>query len=336
MNALAGNEAGPIPGQGEQRPQSVWRRLVGWHLSGVLLPIVVMWVALTLISPGFLTSYNMTSILAVIAITTLVGLSQVVVLAIGQFNLAIASMGAVIGMTVGWELDQAHIPVAAAIAIGLLVGCGLGFAQGWLIARAKLNPFIVTLALASVYGGLILLLTHGAAYSKFPSEFIGFGQGQVGLFPNIALVTFGVAIGLVVLVQRTVFGRTLLATGENPRAAAFSGIQTDRVVLLAHTLSGGLAAVAAILTLARLAEATTAMGANWLLPSFAAPVLGGSLLSGGKISVVGTILGALALSLIQNLLILGGVNQYWYQVGLGLLIIAAVGLERLRAAASRR
>jgi ribose transport system permease protein len=121
-----------------------------------------------------------------------------------------------------------------------------------------------------------------------------------------------------------------LATGANPLAARFSAIPVDRTVVSAHVLSAALGGVAAILQVSRLAVGSPAVGQDWLLPSFAASVLGGTLLGGGKVSVIGTVLGAALLAMVANALVLFGVNQYWYQAGLGLIILGAVGVDQLR------
>ena len=119
-------------------------------------------------------------------------------------------------------------------------------------------------------------------------------------------------------------GRRLLAVGANPLAARFSALPVDRIVVGAHTASGALAGFAAVLVVSRLAVGSPAIGQDWLLTSFAAPVLGGTILSGGKVSVVGTVLGAALLAMIANALVIVGVSQYWYQAGLGLIILGAV------------
>ena len=145
--------------------------------------------------------------------------------------------------------------------------------------------------------------------------------------PFVSLV---VAAAATVLFQRTPGGRQLLATGANARTALMSGIATSRMIVIAHVLSGGLAAVAAVMLVARLGSAQPSLGSEWLLPSFAAPVLGGTLLTGGRVLVAGTYLGALLLAVIANGLVLFGVSAYWYQTLLGIVLLAALAVDRGR------
>jgi ribose transport system permease protein len=202
--------------------------------------------------------------------------------------------------------------------------------QGGLIVWVRLNPFLVTLGLASVFAGVMYVTTRGKPFDTFPDQFNEIGFQSLGSVPLLMFISLGVVIVMVVLLQRTLIGRQLLATGANLRVAFFSAVPTDRTVLIAHVVGGALAAFAGFLTVARLATAQTAIGEDWLLPSFAAPVLGGTLLAGGKASATGTLLGALLLALIANALNLLAVSPYWYQAGLGMVILLGVMLDRLR------
>jgi ribose transport system permease protein len=140
-----------------------------------------------------------------------------------------------------------------------------------------------------------------------------------------------VAIALGFFLARTVPGRYLLAVGGNAQAAELSGIPRDRIIILAHALSGLLAAVGAILAVAQLGSAQPTIGADWLIISFAAPIIGGAALTGGHISVAATALAVVLIVLIQNGMVLAQVDPYWVEFMLGALILAAVGLNRLRA-----
>jgi ribose transport system permease protein len=217
-----------------------------------------------------------------------------------------------------------------AIVLGVGFGCLSGALQGLIIVRSGINPFIVSLALAAAYFGAMLGLTRGTSYNQLPTAFVALGRASVLGVPLLLLVSIAVAIVATVLFHRTVAGRQLLATGASQRAAAMSGIPTDRMIVQAHIMSGALAAVAAIMLVARLGSAQPSLGSEWLLPSFAAPVLGGTLLTGGRVLVAGTYLGALLLAIIANGLVLFGVSAYWYQTLLGLVLLAALAIDRGR------
>jgi ribose transport system permease protein len=152
----------------------------------------------------------------------------------------------------------------------------------------------------------------------------------------VLVVTVLVSVAIAWLFARTVVGRQLLAVGGNRTAAALSGVPISRSVVRAHTLSGVLVAVAAVLGTAQLGSAQPTIGADWVLTSFAIPIIGGTALTGGHVSVAGTFLAAVVIALINNGLVLTNANPYWVQFLLGLLILGAVGLGRVREVRIRR
>jgi ribose transport system permease protein len=305
------------------------------ELLVITLPTLAFVVLLTVANPNTLSPFNVNSVLATVTILICTGLSQLVLFAIGHFNLALTGMGAAAGIVLGFLLEKLGLPIPFAVAAALFMGASCGLLQGALIARTKLNPFIVTLGLASLYSGVIVFVTHGVSFDRLPSAYSDIGNAAIGPIPMILVISLGVCALLEILLKGTVYGRELLATGANLRVARSSGIATDRVVLLAHALSGLLAATAAVLAVARLGTAPIALGSDWLLPSFAVPVLGGTIIQGGKVSVAGAIVGATFLALVSNGLILMGVSQYWYQTGVGIIILAAVLSGRIRVPAVR-
>jgi ribose transport system permease protein len=304
--------------------------LVRSDLIGVLIPLLLAIAGMTLGTPGFASAFNLNALLATVAVTSLVGLAQMSALAIGQFNLALPATGAFVGMALGWLLQVGGLPWPAAIATALLFASLLGLVQGLAIVLLRLNPFIVTLGLASAYYGLMYVALGNQRFQKIGVVLPNFGRGAIGIVPNISFVSFAVILIVWIGVNATVFGRRLTAVGANPVAARFSALPVGRTVVEAHVGSSALAGLAAILLVSRLAVGSPAIGQDWLLTSFAAPVLGGTLLSGGKIAVGGTVLGATLLAVIANGLVIIGVNQYWYQAGLGFIILGAVALDRTR------
>jgi len=172
----------------------------------------------------------------------------------------------------------------------------LGWLNGFAIVRSGVNSFVITLASANLFSGAMLILTRAVPLNALPPEVGAFGRlklaGSVSPLLVIALV---IGAALFVLYRYSTLGRRILAAGANPRAAAMSGVPVNRVIVISHTLSGLLAAVAGMMVVARLGAAMPAVGGEeWLLPSFLGPVLGGTLLSGGAVSVIGTVLGAKA------------------------------------------
>jgi ribose transport system permease protein len=233
-------------------------------------------------------------------------------------------------MVLGWLLQIGGLPWPLAVLLALAFAAFLGFFQGVLIVGLKLNAFIVTLGLASGYYGLMYVTLGNERYQHIGAALPLIGRGAVGLAPNIFILAMVACAAAWFAVNVTVPGRRLLAVGANPVAARFSALPVNRTVIAAHTASGALAGFAAVLVVSRLAVGSPAIGQDWLLTSFAAPVLGGTILSGGKVSVVGTVLGAALLAMIANAIVIVGVSQYWYQAGLGLIILGAVTLDQAR------
>jgi ribose transport system permease protein len=308
----------------------LWHAFARWDLASVAVALVVIGGVLSTAVPAFHSAYNLKSLSFTVAVTGVVALAQLAVLSVGQFNLALTAIGAMVGLASGWIMQSFGVPWEIAVVLGIAFGCAAGALQGLIIVYTGINPFIVSLALAAAYFGAMLGLSRGASFNRLPPTFVALGRATVLGVPLLLIISIGAAIAVAILFQRTVTGRWLLATGANGRTARMSGVVTLRMIVTAHTISGGLAALAAVMLVARLGSAQPSLGSEWLLPSFAAPVLGGSLLTGGRVGVAGTYLGALLLAVIANGLVLFGVSAYWYQTLLGIVLLVALAVERGR------
>ena len=215
---------------------------------------------------------------------------------------------------------------------GISVGTGCGLVNGLLITRTGINAFVITLGTASVYTGMIFGFTHAIPFSEIPPSFKFIGGGSVfGTVPILFFIMTAIAIFLWFFFTCTVLGRRMLATGGNRDAARLSGINVREVTLLAHLFSGLFAGVSGVLYVARLGSAHPSIGMNWLLTSFAVPIIGGTPLVGGATSILGAVLGAVLITLISNALVLLRVDPFWEQFFLGLILLIAVGIDRVRA-----
>jgi ribose transport system permease protein len=182
---------------------------------------------------------------------------------------------------------------------------------------------------------VMVFLTRAQSFRALPPVFADFGRLKLlGWVSPLLLVAVAVGAGLSVLYRFTALGREMLAAGANARAATLSGIRVGQVFILCHMLSGAIAAVTALLVVARTGAAIPSMagqlGQDWLLPAFLGPVLGGTLLSGGRVSVSGTFLGAVLVTMLTNGLLLLKVGEFWVQTCLGLLLLLAVLLDKAR------
>lgn len=305
------------------------RRTINIDWLGLALIVGASVVLMTVVSPAFLSTYNLYVLFRNVAIMLLVSLAQLIVLAVGQMNLSLGMIAGLVVVVTGGMMEVYHVPIAIAVAVGILLGALCGLLNGVLITRTGINAFIVTIATSSIFLGINYGLTSAKPFYHMPKELVAFGQARIGWFPHIGIVTVLVTILIAIFINRMVPGRQILAVGGNPTAAQTSGIPINRVVISSHVISGVIAAIAGILLMARLGQAQPPIGQSWLLPSFAAPIIGGVALSGGSVTIIGTILAAFFISIIEDALVLLNTDPYYYQFLLGLLILGAVGLDRL-------
>ncbi len=308
---------------------------------GLLAVILVFWAIFIVSADGFLNRVTIFGLSRTVAVTAVIGLSQMVVLGIGQMNLAVGAIGGMVGVFTGWLMQSIGLPVWAAVIVALLFAAFVGFINGLIITKTGINSFIVTLGMGSVITGLVYILTKAEAFRDLPDAYTDFGKarwvelGWLELSP-LLFIALVVAALLALLYKGTTFGRWMLATGANPRAAQLSGVPVNFVVQATHALSGLLAGAAGIMLVSRLGSALPSIGENWLLPSFAAPIVGGTLLSGGAVAVFGTLLGALLIESVSVGLTLMNVPSFWIQLFIGLVLLLAVLIDRLRSLAIAR
>ena len=317
------------------RPLSILMR--GSTQLGLLVILVLMWIVFSGLSAGFLSRFNLNSLFRSVAVDVVVGFAQMVVLATGGMNLSVGAIGVCAVMVAGYLLQVIGLPLPIAIIVTLAAGGVLGWLNGFAIARTGVNSFVVTLASASLFSGGMLILTKGVPLNGLPPALGVFGRTSFGPVPALALVALAIGALLYFLFAHTTFGRQILAVGANARAAEMSGIAVNRVIIRVHVLSGVLAACAALMLTARLAAAMPSVaGDDWLLPSFLAPAIGGTALSGGMVSVVGTVLGALLVATIRSGLLVLQIGSFWLQLFLGIFLLGAILLERYRATLALR
>lgn len=305
--------------------------MVRLQWSGIFVAVIAGGVALALSTPQFLTEFNWFVMLRSICVSLLVAFSQMVMLGVGQMNLSVGALGGLVAITVGGLMDVWGVPTLPAIVIALLAGGLAGLLNGWLTVRTGINGFIVTLATGSAFAGINSGITKAIPFYNLPPDFVAFGNGRFGLFPYLLIVPLIVTVVLVVFFSRTRQGRYLLAVGGNSHAAQLSGISVPRAIITAHLISGLSAAAAGVLAVAQLGSAQPTIGSDWLVISFAAPIIGGASLAGGSISIVGTVIAVMLIGLIQNAMVLLAVDPYWVTFLLGALILAAVWINRYRA-----
>ncbi len=313
------------------------RRLMLSGSFGVFMAVFVFAIILTVFTSGFLTSSNFFSTSRTFSMWIIVGFAQMLALTIGHMNLSAGAIGGLAAVTTGWLFQDFGAPTVLVIVAGIVVGAACGAFNGLFITLTGINAFIVTLGSSSVFLGLNYGLTKAMPFSRVPAEFGFIGRDKLfGFVPFMFIVMLVVAVILWFLFKHTVLGRKILAVGGNEEAAVLSGINTRRIMVIVHTLSGLICGLGGVLFVARLGAAHPTIGQNWLLMSFAVPVIGGTSLKGGYTSILGVVLGGVLMTLLANGLVLLRVNIYWEQLFNGVLVLIAVVVDRTRAVYAER
>ena len=302
------------------------RRLFARRESGTMLGLLVLCVTLWLATPYFATAANLANVAEQSAITGVLAIGMTFEILIGGIDLSVGSLVALAGVITGVVL-QRDMPVAVAVVAGLVTAMAAGAINGAMIAHFMLPPFIATLGMMSVARGAALLLSDGRPISGFPESLRRLATGSVVGVPAPVLLMLALYVVAYVVLTRTVVGRHVYAIGSNEEATTLAGIRVGLHKVLVYAISGLSAGVCATLLLARLNTAQPIAGVGYELDAIAAVVIGGTSLLGGSGSVIGTLIGALIMSVLRNGLNLLGVSSYLQQVAIGLVIIVAVVID---------
>lgn len=314
---------------------SRWRDRFFPNGEGRLLLALLLEVAVfSAVADNFLTWGNFFEIVRFSVELGLIALALTPVIITGGIDLSVGSMMGLAAVVFGAASRNWGLPVPAAAAIALLVGCAGGALNGILISRVNLPSLVVTLATFSMFHGMAEGLTEGAVnYTGFPTSFLFLGQGYLlGMIPVQVFVLLVVFFGYWVLLHHSVFGRALYAIGFAPEGARYAGIPVGRRLGVVYFLSGLVSSLAAILYVAHLGQAKADAGSGYELDAITAVVLGGASVLGGRGTLWGTLMGLFFLSVLQNGLHLAALPSELTGVLTGALLVLIIGFERLRAA----
>jgi ribose transport system permease protein len=302
------------------------RRIVAGREAGTMIGLIVLCLGLWIATPYFATAANLTNVAEQSAIVGVIAIGMTFVILTGGIDLSVGSLVALAGVVIGSGL-QRGLPVVAAVALGLLAGIVAGALNGLMITRGSLPPFIATLGMMSVARGGALMLSDGRPISGFPEALRVLATSDVFGLPAPVVLMLVLYLLAYLVLTRTVFGRYMYAIGGNEEATALAGVNVRRWKLTVYAISGLSAGVCAVLLVARLNSAQPIAGIGYELDAIAAVVIGGTSLLGGSGSVIGTLIGALIMSVLRNGLNLLGVSSYLQQVAIGVVIIAAVLID---------
>jgi len=296
----------------------------------LLVFLIVVSGVITAIAPRFLQVSNLGVITRQASFVALVSLGQMTCLIGGVIDLSVGSIAGIAGIFAAMLMNKDIVDPYMAMVIGVLIGAAIGAVNGLMVTKLDLNPFIVTLSMSFIISGLILVVTGGWAIPDMPQKIQWIGKESLGPIPIPTLITIIVAIILAFFLNRTYVGRHIFAMGGNKDAATLVGIPVQRLTILVYMISGSLAAMAGVIMVARLASGQPTIGVTWQMPSFAAPILGGAALSGGAGSVLGTLVGATIMAVIQNGIVMTGMSVYWENVVVGVVLVTAIVIDRIR------
>ncbi|MCO1603414.1 MULTISPECIES: ribose ABC transporter permease [Desulfosporosinus] len=294
---------------------------------GPLVGLILIVFILSMVNSDFLTVSNIFNVLRQVSINALIAYGMTFVILTGGIDL---SVGSIIALSSAFAAGMMASGTNSwlAIGIGVLSGTLMGTVNGVVIARGKVAPFIATLATMTIFRGLTLVYTEGKPITGLPDAFGMIGRGYLLEIPMPVIWMLAAFGALYVILKFTSFGRHVFALGGNEEATRLSGINTNRVKILVYSISGLMASLSGIILTSRLNSAQPTAGTSYELDAIAAVVLGGTSLSGGKGWIVGTLIGAMIIGILDNGLNLLNVSSFYQQVVKGGVILLAVLLDR--------
>ena len=305
--------------------------------SGGLVVLLVAVGALTLASNEFLTGGNLSNLARQVAIFGIIAVGELLVILTAGIDL---SVGSVLGLSgaVTAQLLVAGLVAPVAILVGLAIGGALGLANGLLVTRFKLPPFIATLGMLGIARGVVLVITDAKTVqgNGLPEAFQSIANGTVLGVPNLLIIAAGVTVAVWFLLTRTVFGRYIYAVGSNPESARLAGVPVAMVTVAVYAISGLLAGLGGVLLTSRLGAGIPTAGTGFELNAIAACVIGGASLFGAKGSALGAAAGALIMGVLNNGGNLLAINAFYLQIAIGVLILVAVGFDQMNTRNAQR
>jgi len=303
-----------------------------------LLALAIMALALSLLTDSFLTPENGWNILRQISVNLCLSLGMTLIILSGGIDLSLGAILALAGAVAagllknGFEIASLGIALEftlfGAVVAAILTGFALGSVNGLVVTKFKLPAFVATLAMLSIGRGLTMLWTGGFPITGLGPDFGYIGTGAFLGIPAPVWITAFLVACFILISRRTRFGRYIYAVGGNERAALLSGVDVGRIRLWVYALAGAMAGVAGLIVTARLDSAQPNAGMGYELDSIAAVVIGGASLSGGRGSILGTVMGCLIIGVLNNGLFLLNVSPFWQQVVKGVVILAAVAIDK--------
>ncbi|MCC7235139.1 MAG: ABC transporter permease [Bryobacterales bacterium] len=293
------------------------------------LTLIALFAGLSIATPHFLTSTNLSSVVRQTAVINIMALGMTMIIIAGGIDLSVGSILAMGGLLGSMAMERG-LPIVPSVFAGIATGLVCGFLNGLMTTQLRINPFIVTLGTLGIYRGLALMISNGLPVHNLPAGFSYLGEGVVAGIPFVWFLLVVCAVAVHILLEHTKHGRFAFAIGSNPDAALYAGIPTSFHTITVYTIGGALTGLAGMIEASRLMTGQPTAGQGYELQAIAAVVIGGGSLRGGEGTVIGTLVGAFIMGLLANGSDLLGISPYLQQAIIGAVIIFAVAVDELR------
>ncbi|HWT62197.1 MAG TPA: ABC transporter permease [Ochrobactrum sp.] len=310
--------------------------LIRTPLAGVFAALLVIFALSAIISPYFLTPYNLSVVARGLAFVGLITIAQSMLMVLGELDLSLGVIGGLSGVVSGILMVRMGFEPYSAMLLAILLGLCLGLFNGFLVTFLRLHSLVLTIGTAGIFGGANLVLTRGVAITGIPRDVQYLGRGDLFGVPVPFIIMFVALLVATFVMLKTPFGRYMYAIGNNRDGARMLGIRVDRVRLMVFGVAGAIAGLAGVLMVARLGTAQPSIGDSWVLAPIAASVIGGVATTGGIGSPIGAILGAGIIAIIENIIVLFGVSPYWQGIVSGAIVVLAISFDAISRRYLRR
>ncbi|MFC1725087.1 ABC transporter permease [candidate division KSB1 bacterium] len=310
--------------------QSKAKDITGTKEFGMFLAFLILFIFCSVFLNNFITGSNLQNLSRQIALLTILAVGEAFVVITAGIDLSVGSMIALTGVLTAIFFSQFHIPLILAIPMVMIISLLVGYYHGLLITRFKVPPFVATLGTLGIAKGLALVITE-AQPKPVLSSFLNFlGNGKfLGLFIPVYIALIVIVVSILIM-KYSLFGRYVYSIGSNYEASRLSGVKVRRVQITAYMISALLAGVTGILYAGYLREGSPRTGGAYELYAIAAVVIGGCSLMGGEGKIIGVVIGASIMQLIQNALGLSDISSFWQDAVVGAVVVGAVVLDSIR------
>jgi len=310
--------------------------LIRTPLAGVFVALLVIFALSAILSPYFLTPYNLSVVARGLAFVGLITIAQSMLMVLGELDLSLGVIGGLCGVVSDILMVRMGFEPYSAMLLAILLGLCLGLFNGFLVTFLRLHSLVLTIGTAGIFGGANLVLTRGVAITGIPRDVQYLGRGDLFGVPVPFIIRFVALLVATFVMLKTPFGRYMYAIGNNRDGARMLGIRVDRVRLMVFGVAGAIAGLAGVLMVARLGTAQPSIGDSWVLAPIAASVIGGVATTGGIGSPIGAILGAGIIAIIENIIVLFGVSPYWQGIVSGAIVVLAISFDAISRRYLRR